>query len=105
MHSGFLRAFADVSDELDALVKAKPAGRKVWLARATVWAERWRRSRPLIWAGTLVQGLYTYGCPRVGDAKFTSVLPEAVAFPLRASRRTGWSSSRRNSWATSTREP
>ena len=27
-----------------------------------------------------MQGLYTYGCPRVGDAKFTSVLPETSHF-------------------------
>jgi len=75
VHSGFLRAFADVSGQLDELLKAKPSGQKIWLtghslggALATLAAAHLGRDA--------VQGLYTYGCPRVGDAKFTSVLPD-----------------------------
>jgi triacylglycerol lipase len=79
VHSGFLRAFAEVSGELDALLKVKSGGQRVWLAGhslggalATLAAAHLGRDA--------VQGVYTYGCPRVGDAKFTSVLPETSHF-------------------------
>jgi hypothetical protein len=79
VHSGFLRAFAEVSGQLDLLLKAKPPGQKVWLtghslggALATLAAAHLGRDA--------VQGLYTYGCPRVGDAKFAIVLPESSHF-------------------------
>ena len=79
VHSGFLRAFMEVSHDLDALWKEKSGGRKLWLAGhslggalATLAAAHLGREA--------VQGLYTYGCPRVGDAKFTSVLPESSHF-------------------------
>ena len=79
VHAGFLKAFAEVSDALDALWKANSAGRKLWLAGhslggalATLAAAHLGRDA--------VQGLYTYGCPRVGDAKFVSVLPETSYF-------------------------
>ena len=76
VHAGFLKAFEEVGDTLDALWKAKSPGRKVWLAGhslggalATLAAAHRGRDA--------VQGLYTYGCPRVGDARFTSVLPQS----------------------------
>ena len=79
VHSGFLRAFGDISGELDAIWQTKAGGRKVWLAGhslggalATLAVAHLGRDA--------VQGLYTYGCPRVGDAKFTSVLPEMSHF-------------------------
>ncbi len=79
VHAGFFKAFAEISDGLDALWKANPAGRKLWLAGhslggalATLAAAHLGRDA--------VQGLYTYGCPRVGDAKFVSVLPERSHF-------------------------
>jgi triacylglycerol lipase len=75
VHSGFLRAFAEVSDRLDTIVRAKQPGQKLWLAGhslggslATLAAAHLGRDA--------VQGLYTYGCPRVGDAAFVGVLPE-----------------------------
>jgi hypothetical protein len=74
VHSGFLKAFAGVSEPLDELLKSKPAGHGLWLAGhslggalATLAAAHLGRD--------VVQGLYTYGCPRIGDKKFTSVLP------------------------------
>jgi triacylglycerol lipase len=75
VHSGFLKAFAEVRDRLDAIVRAKRPGQKLWLAGhslggalATLAAAHLGRDA--------VQGLYTYGCPRVGDAAFAGVLPE-----------------------------
>ncbi len=75
VHAGFLKAFKDVSDQLDALLAAKAPGQKIWLtghslggALATLAAAHLGSS--------VVQGLATYGCPRVGDAAFASVLPQ-----------------------------
>jgi triacylglycerol lipase len=79
VHAGFLKAFVEIGDALDALWEANPAGRKLWLAGhslggalATLAAAHLGRDA--------VQGLYTYGCPRVGDANFASVLPETSYF-------------------------
>lgn len=74
VHAGFLKAFKDVSDRLDAVVAQKTPRQRLWLtghsmggALATLAAAHLGSSA--------VQGLSTYGCPRVGDAAFTSVLP------------------------------
>ncbi len=74
VHAGFLSAFKEVSDQLDALVRAKAPEQRLWLtghslggALATLAAAHLGSS--------VVQGLSTYGCPRVGDAAFASVLP------------------------------
>jgi len=74
VHAGFLSAFKEVSDQLDALARAKAPGQRLWLtghslggALATLAAAHLGTS--------VVQGLSTYGCPRVGDAAFASVLP------------------------------
>ncbi len=74
VHAGFLSAFKDVSDRLDALVRTKAPRQRLWLtghslggALATLAAAHLGSS--------VVQGLSTYGCPRVGDTAFTSVLP------------------------------
>jgi hypothetical protein len=87
VHSGFLRAFAEVCEPLDGLVRAKPGGQKLWLAGhslggalATLAAAHLDRDA--------VHGLYTYGCPRVGDAKFTRMLPESSHF--RFAHRQDW---------------
>ena len=75
VHAGFLNAFKEVSAQLDALALAKAPGQRLWLtghslggAIATLTAAHLGSS--------MVQGLSTYGCPRVGDAAFASVLPE-----------------------------
>jgi triacylglycerol lipase len=83
----FFRAFADVSDELDALLKAKSGGRRVWLAGHSLGGALATLAAAHL-GGDAVQGLYTYGCPRVGDAKFTSVLPETSHF--RFAHREDW---------------
>jgi triacylglycerol lipase len=73
-HRGFLAAYADIRDRLDAVVRARRPGQALWLtghslggALATLAAAH--LDEPTI------QGIYTYGCPRVGDAAFVSVLP------------------------------
>ncbi|MHB8974555.1 MAG: lipase family protein [Pirellulaceae bacterium] len=73
VHSGFLAAYASISDRLDAVVNRRLAHQTIWLtghslggALATLAAAHLD--------STPVQGLYTYGSPRVGDAAFVSVL-------------------------------
>ena len=74
VHEGFLAAYAEISDQLDAVVKAKRPEQLLWLtghslggALATLAAAHFH-STPL-------HGTYTYGSPRVGDAAFVNVLP------------------------------
>jgi hypothetical protein len=75
VHSGFLKAFSQISDWLDATVQARQPGQALWLtghslggALATLAAAHLGRAA--------IQGLYTYGCPRFGDAAFAAVLPQ-----------------------------
>lgn len=74
VHRGFLTAYAEVSARLDAIVRTKRPGQTLWLtghslggALATLAAAHLD--------GVPIQGIYTYGCPRVGDAAFAGVLP------------------------------
>ena len=74
VHRGFLDAFAETSGRLDAIIRMKRPNQRLWLtghslggALATLAAAH-VDSMP-------TQGLYTYGCPRVGDAKFAAALP------------------------------
>ena len=76
VHMGFLKAFEEVSDALDALWMAKSAGRKLWLAGHSLGGALATLAAAHLGRGA-VHGLYTFGCPRVGDAKFTSVLPQS----------------------------
>jgi hypothetical protein len=75
VHHGFLTAYAEVRERLDAMVRAKRRGQKIWLtghslggALATMAAAHLDPA--------LIQGIYTYGCPRVGDGAFARVLPQ-----------------------------
>ena len=86
-HAGFMKAFTEISDRLDAIVEARRPGQALWLtghsmggALATLAAAHLGRDA--------VQGLYTYGCPRVGDKAFASVLP--VTSHLRFVHRDDW---------------
>ncbi|MCU0961578.1 MAG: lipase family protein [Pirellulaceae bacterium] len=79
VHRGFLTAYAEVGAQLDAIVAGKRPAQRLWLtghslgaALATVAAAHFERAA--------VQGLYTYGCPRVGDAHFVGVLPAHAYF-------------------------
>ena len=74
VHRGFLKAFRECVDVLDALVESRCPGQHIWLtghSLGVLWPP-WPRAH--LGAET-VQGLYTFGCPRVGDAAFTRVLP------------------------------
>lgn len=81
VHSGFLKAFKEVRGQLDELVRNRKPGQALWLtghslggALATLSASHVSRQA--------VQGLYTYGSPRVGDAAFVSLLPTQSHYRL-----------------------
>jgi triacylglycerol lipase len=75
VHSGFLQAFAEISDRLDAIVAAKRPGQKLWLTGHSLGGALATLAMAHL-GPDAVQGMYTYGSPRVGDAAFVSTLPD-----------------------------
>ena len=75
VHQGFRDAFAEVSDQLDAVVGAKRPDQQLWLTGHSLGGALATLAAAHV-DGASVRGLYTYGCPRVGDASFVSNLPE-----------------------------
>ncbi len=76
VHRGFLGAFEEVSDRLDAIIRAKTPRQRVWLtghslggALATLAAAHLEPS--------MIDGVVTFGSPRVGDRAFVACLPES----------------------------
>jgi hypothetical protein len=76
VHEGFKEAFFEVRDQLDAVVRAKLPSQSIWFtghslggALATLAAAH------CVEIKMPFQGIYTYGCPRVGDADFVDRLP------------------------------
>ncbi len=74
VHAGFLQAFAEISDRLDQVLQTRRPEQRLWLtghsmggALATLAAAHLGEAA--------VQGLHTYGCPRVGNAVFAGLLP------------------------------
>jgi triacylglycerol lipase len=74
VHSGFLQAFSQVSELLDTLVEDRLPGQRIWLTGHSLGGALATLAAAHLGTET-IQGLYTFGCPRVGDAAFTSVLP------------------------------
>lgn len=75
VHHGFFTAFSQISDRIDEVVGSMRPSQRLWLAGhslggalATLAAAHIGRDK--------IQGLYTYGSPRVGNAAFVSVLPD-----------------------------
>lgn len=74
VHRGFLRAFTSIWDQTQAEIRRHQTGKQtLWFtghslggALATLAVAKLRLSQP----PQEVQGLYTFGCPRVGDLDF-----------------------------------
>jgi triacylglycerol lipase len=76
VHRGFLGAFEEISDRLDAIVRGMTPRQRVWLtghslggALATLAAAHLDPS--------IIQGVVTFGSPRVGDPGFVACLPQS----------------------------
>jgi hypothetical protein len=77
VHEGFHEAYLEISDQLDALVRAKPPGQSIWFAGHSLGgALATLAAAHCVEFGIPLQGIYTYGCSRVGDAEFVRQLPE-----------------------------
>lgn len=77
VHAGFLNAFEALSDRIDEVAAARRPGQKLWLAGHSLGGAL------AVLAGShlreqAVEGIYTYGAPRVGDAEFVATLPPCV---------------------------
>lgn len=74
VHACFLKAFTEISDRLDLVVRARRAEQRLWLTGHSLGGALATLAAAHLGAAA-VQGLHTYGCPRVGNAAFAGVLP------------------------------
>lgn len=81
VHAGFLRAFLEICGELDAVVAARRPGQAVWLTGHSLGGALATLAAAHLGEAT-VEGLYTYGSPRVGDATFAENVPARSHFRL-----------------------
>jgi triacylglycerol lipase len=79
VHSGFADAFAEISDYLDEFFAQRRPGQRLWLTGHSLGGALATLAAAHIGAEA-VDGLYTFGSPRVGDAAFTAVLPSQSHF-------------------------
>lgn len=74
VHGGFLKAFREISGRLDEANAGRRPGQALWLTGHSLGG-----ALAVLAAAHLepaaVSGLYTFGCPRVGDAAFCRALP------------------------------
>jgi triacylglycerol lipase len=74
VHSGFADAFSQISDDLDALLTLRQTGQKLWFTGHSLGGALATLAAAHV-GGDSIDGLYTYGSPRVGDERFAAVLP------------------------------
>jgi triacylglycerol lipase len=75
VHAGFLNAFNEIRDCFDAIVAARQPGQRLWLTGHSLGGALATLAAAHV-GPAAVQGLYTYGAPRVGDSAFAAVLPQ-----------------------------
>ncbi len=75
VHSGFADAFAEISDCLDAILSLRLPGQKLWLTGHSLGGALATLAAAHV-GSDAVDGLYTFGSPRVGDAAFAALLPQ-----------------------------
>jgi triacylglycerol lipase len=74
VHSGFAEAFAEISDHLDAILAARRPHQRLWLTGHSLGGALATLAAAHVGANA-VDGLFSFGAPRVGDAAFTALLP------------------------------
>ena len=74
VHAGFDSAFAGISDTLDAIVRNKKPGQRLWLTGHSLGGALATLAAAHLGPAS-VQGVYTFGSPRVGNAAFAAELP------------------------------
>jgi triacylglycerol lipase len=79
VHSGFADAFAQVSRCLDANLALRTPNQRLWLTGHSLGGALATLAAAHI-GSEAIDGLYTFGSPRVGDAAFTAVLPSGCHF-------------------------
>ena len=73
-HSGFLKAFIDTWDEVLPHI-GRDGHSPIWIAGHSLGGALATLSvADLLWMGIQVEGLYTFGCPRVGDQEFCNFI-------------------------------
>jgi triacylglycerol lipase len=75
VHGGFLRAFEEVSDRLDAIVRGKTPRQKLWLTGHSLGGALATMAAAHV-DPTILQGVITFGSPRVGDPAFVGCLAQ-----------------------------
>jgi triacylglycerol lipase len=75
VHAGFLSAFNEIRECFDAIVAARRPGQCLWLAGHSLGGALATLAAAHV-GPAAVQGVYTYGAPRVGDSAFAAVLPQ-----------------------------
>jgi triacylglycerol lipase len=73
VHTGFSNAFAEISDRFDAILRARVPRQKLWLTGHSLGGGLATLAAAHV-GSQHVQGLYTYGAPRAGDAEFVASL-------------------------------
>jgi hypothetical protein len=73
VHAGFLQALREISSHLDRILAACRPGQRLFLAGHSLGGALATLAAAHVDAAP-VQGLYTYGCPRVGDRGFATTL-------------------------------
>jgi triacylglycerol lipase len=79
VHSGFADAFAEISDRLDAILTLRRPGQKLWLTGHSLGGALATLAAAHVGADA-VDGLFSFGAPRVGDAAFSALLPTQSHF-------------------------
>jgi triacylglycerol lipase len=86
-HAGFLSAFGEIRERFDALVSSRQPRQRLWLTGHSLGGALATLAAAHV-GPAAVQGLYTYGAPRVGDAAFAAALCDQPCF--RVVHRNDW---------------
>lgn len=81
VHQGFLAAYRQIDELVSNVAASRKPGQAVWLAGHSLGGALASLAAAHLGVET-VHGLYTFGCPRVGNADFARMLPSRNHFRL-----------------------